>query len=240
MEKSGKMPHKQAIARLKVKDKKFEVIVDPDKAWLFKKGEQKVDIHEVLLGEFIYYDARRGLKASEMELKQIFKTDDAYEIAKHIVKRGELQLTAEQRREMIETKKRQIVEFISRNCIDPRTGLPHPPKRIELAIENAKVSIDPFKPVEVQVNEVIKALARILPLKIAKALVAVKIPPQYVGKAYGVLPKIGKIIRSNYLSDGSWSVELEIPAGLQRTLVEEVAKMTKGKGEVRIIKSATS
>ncbi len=233
------MPRKQAIARLKVRDKKFEVIVDPDKAWLFKKGEQEVDIHEVLLGEFIYYDARRGLKASETELKQIFKTDDVYEIAIHIVKRGELQLTAEQRREMIEAKKRQIVEFISRNCIDPRTGLPHPPKRIELAIENAKVSIDPFKPVEVQVNEVIKALARILPLKIAKALVAVKIPPQYVGKAYGVLSKIGKIIRSNYLSDGSWSVELEIPAGLQGTLVEEVAKMTKGKGEVRIIKNAT-
>ena len=232
------MSRKQAIARLKVRDKKFEVIVDPDKAWLFKKGEQ-VDIHELLLGEFVYYDARRGLKASETELKQIFKTDDVYEIAKHIVKRGELQLTAEQRREMIEAKKRQIVEFISRNCIDPRTGLPHPPKRIELAIENAKVSIDPFKPVEVQVNEVIKALARILPLKIAKALVAVKIPPQYVGKAYGVLSKIGKIIRSNYLSDGSWSVELEIPAGLQGTLVEEVAKMTKGKGEVRIIKSAT-
>jgi len=232
------MSRKQAIARLKVRDKKFEVIVDPDKAWLFKKGEQ-VDIHELLLGEFVYYDARRGLKASETELKQIFKTDDVYEIAKHIVKRGELQLTAEQRREMIEAKKRQIVEFISRNCIDPRTGLPHPPKRIELAIENAKVSIDPFKPVEVQVNEVIKALARILPLKIAKALVAVKIPPQYIGKAYGVLSKIGKIIRSNYLSDGSWSVELEIPAGLQGTLVEEVAKMTKGKGEVRIIKSAT-
>lgn len=232
------MSRKQAIARLKVRDKKFEVIVDPDKAWLFKKGEQ-VDIHELLLGEFVYYDARRGLKASETELKQFFKTDDVYEIAKHIVKRGELQLTAEQRREMIEAKKRQIIEFISRNCIDPRTGLPHPPKRIELAIENAKVSIDPFKPVEVQVNEVIKALARILPLKIAKALVAVKIPPQYVGKAYGVLSKIGKIIRSNYLSDGSWSVELEIPAGLQGTLVEEVAKMTKGKGEVRIIKSAT-
>ncbi|RLE77205.1 MAG: ribosome assembly factor SBDS [Thermoprotei archaeon] len=232
------MSRKQAIARLKVRDKKFEVIVDPDKAWLFKKGEQ-VDIHELLLGEFVYYDARRGLKASETELKQFFKTDDVYEIAKYIIKRGELQLTAEQRREMIEAKKRQIVEFISRNCIDPRTGLPHPPKRIELAIENAKVSIDPFKPVEVQVNEVIKALARILPLKIAKALVAVKIPPQYVGKAYGVLSKIGKIIRSNYLSDGSWSVELEVPAGLQGTLVEEVAKMTKGKGEVRIIKSAT-
>ncbi len=233
------MSRKQAIARLKVRDKKFEVIVDPDKAWLFKKGEQGIDIHEVLLGEFVYYDARRGLKASETELKQIFKTGDVYEIAKHIVKRGELQLTAEQRREMIEAKKRQIVEFISRNCIDPRTGLPHPPKRIELAIENARVSIDPFKPVEVQVNEVIKALARILPLKMAKALVAVKIPPQYVGKAYGVLSKIGKIIRSNYLSDGSWSVELEIPAGLQGTLVEEVAKMTKGKGEIRIIKSAT-
>ncbi len=233
------MVHKQAIARLKVKDKKFEVIVDPDKAWLLKKGEKGVNIYDVLLGDFIYYDARRGLKASETELKQVFGTDDVYKIAERIVKQGELQLTAEQRREMIEAKKRQIIEFISRNCIDPRTGLPHPPKRIELAMEEARVSIDPFKPVEIQVSEVIKALARILPLKLAKALVAVKIPPQYVGKAYGVLSKIGKIVRSSYLSDGSWSVELEIPAGLQSSLVEEVAKMTKGQGEVRIIKSTS-
>jgi len=231
------MVQRQAIARLKIKDKKFEIIVNPDKAWLFKKGESEINIQDVVLGEFVYYDAKRGLKASETELKQIFQTDNFYEIAKKIILKGEIQLTAAQRKEMIEAKKRRIIEIISRNCIDPRTGLPHPPKRIELAMEEAGISIDPFKPAETQVNDVIKALSPILPLKIAKSLVAVKIPPQFIGKSYGIISKMGKIIRSNYLSDGSWSVELEIPAGLQATIVEEVAKITKGQGEVRVLKS---
>ncbi|QOJ78135.1 ribosome assembly factor SBDS [Infirmifilum lucidum] len=227
---------KLSIARLEKSGKKFEVFVDAEKAWALKNGE-KVNIREVMEGEFIYSDAKQGLKASEVDLKKIFGTTDPYVIAETIIKKGELLLTTEQRRELIEAKKRQIIEFLSRNTIDPRTNSPIPPKRIELALEEAKVSIDPFKPVEVQVNDILKALRMILPLKVARAIVAVHVPAVYVGKVHGALTKVGKILRESYASDGSLSVELEIPAGMQTSLMEMVASLTKGQGEVKLLRT---
>ncbi|RLE61395.1 MAG: ribosome assembly factor SBDS [Thermoprotei archaeon] len=228
--------HKLTVARLERAGKKFEIIVHVDKAWKFKNGE-KIDIRDILEGEFIYYDVRQGLKASETELKKIFGTSDPYQVAEQILKRGELLLTAEQRRELIERKRRQIIEFLAKNAIDPRTNLPIPPKRIELALEQARVGIDPFKPVEAQINDIIKALRLKLPMKLAKAIIAVKIPPIYVGKAYSALSKMGRIVKEAYMNDGTWLAQIEIPAGMQNILVEKVASLTRGEGDVKIIKT---
>jgi len=225
---------KEVIARFERGGKRFEAIVYANKAWLFKEGKIN-NIRDVLVGDIIYYDARKGLKASTEDLRKTFGTDDVYKIAAEIIRRGELQVTARQRRELIEAKRRQIIEFLSRNSIDPRTGLPHPPTRIELALEQARVGIDPFKPVEYQVQEILKKIQRILPLKLARARLGVKIPPQYVGKAYGVLMKIGRVLRSTYQSDGSLIMEIEIPAGLQETVIEKVNALTSGRGEVKVI-----
>ncbi|MEM3647519.1 MAG: ribosome assembly factor SBDS, partial [Thermofilum sp.] len=169
------------VARLEKGGKRFEIFVDVEKAWLFKSGEQ-INIRDIVEGEFIYYDARQGLKASEGELKKFFGTSDPYQVAELILRKGELLLTSEQRRELIEAKRRQIIEFIARNAVDPRTNTPIPPKRIELALQEAKVGVDPFQPVETQVAEILKKLRMILPLKIARALVLVSSPPQYASK----------------------------------------------------------
>ena len=226
--------HDYVIARFVSHGHTFEILVKPDLAFKFKEGK-KVDMHEVLVGDLVYKDARKGLKASEEALKKVFGTIDIYKIAEVILKKGELQLTAEQRRALIENKKKQIIAFISRNCVDPKTGLPHPPKRIEIAIEQAKVGIDPFKDTEAQALQIIKAISRILPIKLAKAYVQVTIPAQYSGRAYGVLAGFGEIKRAQWRSDGSLLMELEIPAGLQQELIDKVNALTKGKGEVKIL-----
>ncbi len=228
------MNSREVVARYQARGKRFEILVYADKAWRLRGGED-VDIREVLVGDTVYYDVRRGLKASPEDLRRVFGTDDVYEVAKKIITRGELQLTAEQRRKLIEAKRRQVVEFISRNCVDPKTGLPHPPKRIELALEQAKVGIDPFLPVEAQIENVIKALRPILPLKIARLRVGVKIPPAHIGRAYGYIARTGRILRSEYQSDGTWIAEVEIPAGLRTSFVEKVSELTRGSGEVRIL-----
>ncbi|MCS7104523.1 MAG: ribosome assembly factor SBDS [Thermofilaceae archaeon] len=225
---------KLGIARLSKGGKRFEIMVNIEKAWRVKGGET-VNIREIVESPHIYYDARKGLKASPEDLREVFGTEDVLKVAEVIIKQGELQLSAEQRRELIDMKKKQIIDFIWRNAVDPRTGAPHPHKRIEIALEEVGFPVDPFRPVEVQVQEAIKALSKILPLKIARALVAVRIPSQYSGKTYGVLSKIGKILRSEYASDGSWLAELEIPAGMTESLIEQVNSLTKGEGEVKII-----
>lgn len=225
---------KLVLARLIKGGKRFEIIVDINKAWRFKGGES-VNIRDIVESPHVYYDARRGLKASPEDLRAIFGTEDVVKIAEIILKQGELQLTAEQRRELLEMKKRQIIEFLSRNAVDPRTNAPHPPKRIELALEEVGAPIDPFKPVEEQVQDVIKALSRVLPLKIARALLAVRVPPQYAGRAYGAISRMGKIIRSEYARDGALMLELEVPAGLTESVIVQINSLTKGEGEVKVI-----
>ena len=227
---------KFTIARYVSHGERFEIVVYPDEALKFKEGKMK-DITKVLVYDMVYRDSKKGLRASEDELRRVFGTIDIHRVAEKILKDGELLLTAEQRRKMIEEKRKQVIMFISRNCIDPRTNTPIPPTRIENAMNEAKVSIDPFKSVEEQAMEIVKALRRIIPIKVAKALMAVKIPAQYVGKAYNVLYKMGEIKRESWLPDGTWIAELEIPAGLQPVLIEKVNSLTKGEGEVRLLKS---
>ncbi|ABN69957.1 Shwachman-Bodian-Diamond syndrome proteins [Staphylothermus marinus F1] len=228
------MPEKHVIARYEAKGHRFEILVNPDLALKVKEGKT-VNIDELLVGDYVYKDARKGLKASPESLKAVFGTDDIKKVALEIIKRGEIHLTAEQRRKIIENKRRQIISLIARNAIDPKTKLPIPPKRIELAMEQARVSIDPFKSPESQVEEIVSKIARIIPIKIAKAYIAVKVPPQFSGKAYKVLSSIGEIKKSNWLSDGSLLVEIEIPAGMQEEFIERINKLTHGSANIKVL-----
>lgn len=228
------LPEKHVIARYEAKGHRFEILVNPDLALKVKEGKT-VNIDELLVGDYVYKDARKGLKASPESLKAVFGTDDIKKVALEIIKRGEIHLTAEQRRKIIENKRRQIISLIARNAIDPKTKLPIPPKRIELAMEQARVSIDPFKSPESQVEEIVSKIARIIPIKIAKAYIAVKVPPQFSGKAYKVLSSIGEIKKSNWLSDGSLLVEIEIPAGMQEEFIERINKLTHGSANIKVL-----
>lgn len=225
---------KYVIARYEARGHKFEILVNPDLALMVKEGKN-VNVDDLLIGDIVYKDARKGLKASPESLREIFGTDDIRRVAIEIVRKGELQLTAEQRRSILEAKKKQIINFIARNAIDPKTKLPIPPKRIELAMEQARVSIDPYRSVESQAQEIISKISRIIPIKIARAILLVNIPPQYAGRIYKQLAGLGKIKRSNWLSSGALQVELEIPAGMQDEVINKINKFTKGTASIKIL-----
>ena len=127
------MDDKHSTARITLTGEHFEILVNPDAALNFKLGKTK-SISKVLIADSIFTDASKGLRPSEKNLKEAFGTTDSYKIAEIILRRGELQLTTEQRRRLIKEKRKQIITFISRHCIDPRTGFPHPPLRIEQGI----------------------------------------------------------------------------------------------------------
>ncbi|MCI4435997.1 MAG: ribosome assembly factor SBDS [Ignisphaera sp.] len=225
------------VARLEIKGKRFEVLVDPYKAYRFKEGE-KISIEEVVVGDYIYKDAKRGLKASPNELKEIFGTDDIFKIAVEIIKNGELQLTAEQRRQLLEMKRKQIVYTIAKSAVDPVTKTPIPPTRIEKAIEEAKVRIDLYKPVEAQVPDIVKAISKVLPIKIARALLQIIVPAEYAAKASNQLMKLGVVKKSTWLADGSLLLEIEIPAGMQTEVIDKVNNLTRGAATVKVISVA--
>jgi ribosome maturation protein SDO1 len=222
------------VARLESHGDRFELLVDPEEAARIRHGED-VDLEEVVAAEFVFENASRGEKAPEESLKKVFHSTDFEEIARLIIRKGEIHLTAEQRRKMIEEKRRQVITFISRNAINPQTKLPHPPQRIELAMEEAKVNIDPFKHVEEQVKDTVKALRVLLPIKFAEMRFAVKIPADYAPRAYGEIQSATTVEREEWQKDGSWICVLRIPAGIQEEFYDLINRLTKGEGEVKIL-----
>ena len=227
------MSHEYVIARFERGGHRFEILVNPDKAFKYREGE-KVRIEDILVGDYIYKDARKGDRASPEEVKKVFGTVDINKVAEVIVKEGELHLTTEQRRKLLENKRKLIVNFIARSAVDPRTKLPIPPQRIERALEEARFAVDLYRSVEEQAAKAIKAIARILPVKIARALISIRVPPQYAGRVYSEIKKLGDVRGERWLNDGSLRVELEIPAGMQAQVIDSINRVTKGTAEVNV------
>ncbi len=224
---------KAVVAKYERGGKRFEILVDPELAWQLRQGKQ-VRIDDMLASFDVYRDVRTGERASEAELKQTFGTTNIYEIAEIIVKHGEVPLTTEQRRRMLEEKKMQIATIISKRAINPQTNTPHPVQRILNAMEEARVHIDPFKPAEEQIEAVVSAIRRILPIRIETKRVELIIPAQYAGKLYGKVRSF-KVVREDWRNDGSLRVVIEIPAGMLDDVLHEFASLTHGNVQSKLV-----
>jgi ribosome maturation protein SDO1 len=225
---------KCTIARITKNNERFEVLVNPQKALNYRLGKIKI-IKNILIMDTIFSDANKGTKVSDEKLNKAFNTKDVHKIVEVILKKGELQLTTEQRRKMVEDKKKQIIDFISRQCIDPKTNVPHPSLRIESALKKIHYSINPFKSTEEQGKEVIRLLRPILPLKMEQISFNVRIPTRYAARTYGRIKGMVRIKQEEWLADGSWYGLVELPAGLRVSFIEKIGDLTKGQGEVKRI-----
>lgn len=221
------MAEKITVARLKKFGETFEIHVDPDAALRFKKGELS-NLRDVLMADHIFTDAKKGQLASHEQLQKAFKTIDTDSIATKILKDGEIQATSEHRSQEREQKLKKLVYLISRQAVDPKTGLPHPPMRIELAIAQAKVHLDDHKTAEEQFDEVLVKLRPILPIKIEQKKVMITIPSQYAGKMYGVVSSLAKILKEEWKNDGSWQATVEMPAGMYPEFIDKLNSLTHG------------
>jgi ribosome maturation protein SDO1 len=229
------MSEKFTTARISRSGEKFEILVKPEPALDYKMGKP-LGISQILVIDEVYSDAGKGTHASTEKLEKAFGTTDAVKIAEEIMKHGELQLTTDQRRQLVEDKRKQIVAFISRNCIDPRTGTPHPPLRIEQALNQIRYSIDPFKGADEQAKDVIEELRALLPIKMEQMRVAVKILAEFAAKGYGAVKGYGTITREEWQADGALVAVVEMPAGLYGPFVERLGKITQGTIQTKVMK----
>ncbi len=222
------------LARLRKGNNVFEVVIDSEAALEYRKGGD-VQLRDVLKAERIFSDAQKGMEASEKSLEEAFGTSEFEKIADAIIKEGEIQLTAEQRKRFKEEKLRQIINIIHTNGVDPRTHAPHPPARIERAIEEAGVSIDAFKPAREQVKEVVRRLQPILPIRFEVKEILLSIPASYAPKCYSAVKSRCTILSEEWQSDGSWSVRVEIPAGIEDELYDKLNSITHGNIESKLL-----
>ena len=223
------------VAKLESHGHRFEILVDPEATDRIKEG--KIDIDSDLAIEQVFKDSRKGEKAGEETLKEVFGTTDISTIAVEIVKRGEIHLTTDQRREMLEKRKKQIIEMISRESINPQMNAPHPPLRIQQAMEEAKVHIDPFKSANEQLPAVLKAIKPLIPIRMERLKLAVKLVGDSYGRLYGDLARGGYIKKEEWDRSGAWIGLLEIPAGMKGDILDLISRKGKDLAEVKILKS---
>jgi|SRR3989338_7193252 len=223
------------IARLKIQGQNFEILVDCANALALREG-RSVDMHDVLAAMRIFSDAKKGLEASATAMKQFFGTGDAVEVAKIIIQKGEIQLTQEYRDKLREEKRKQIISIIHRNGVDPGTHLPHPPQRIENAFAEAKFHVDEFKPVQEQVQEALKKIRPVLPIKFEVKEIAIKITPEYAPKCYSTVRTFGTVLREEWQSNGFWVAVVELPGGLENDLYDKLNKICRGNVESKVLK----
>ncbi len=223
------------IARLKTHGQNFEILVDCSNALALREGKT-FDMRDVLAAMKIFSDAKKGMEASENAMKQIFGTGDVEEVAKTIIHRGEIQLTQEYREKLREEKRKQIITIIHRNGVDPKTHLPHPPQRIENAFIEAKFHVDEFKSVHEQVQEALKKLRPILPIKFEVKEIAIKIPPEYAPKCYTIVKTFGTLLREEWQSNGYWVAVVELPGGIENDFYDKLNKICHGNVESKVLK----
>ncbi|MFH1500601.1 MAG: ribosome assembly factor SBDS [archaeon] len=219
-------------ARYRSEGKEFEILVDFEKAMQLKKGGN-VNISEVIQTEEIFYDIKKGLKASKADLEKVFGSSDMNKIGEKIIKSGSMQVPAEHRSKEREQRLKQIVDFLTKNAVDPKSGAPHTPSRIEDAINQSGMNID-NRPVEEQIGKIIDKLREILPIKIETKKLKVKVPAVHTGKVYGLLNEYKE--HEQWLANGDLESTINLPAGMQMDFYDKLNSITHGSAIVEEIK----
>ncbi len=208
------------LARWEYGGKRFEVLVNPDDVEAFKSDPSSVNLDDFLATDEVWHDARGGDRPTEEAIENAFGTQEISEITAIILEKGSIQLTTAQRKEMVEQKRQLIIHEIHSTAIDPKAKTPHPRTRIQLALEESRFSIDPFKRLDIQVKEAIDVLKPLIPLSFEPARVAFRVS----GSAYGA---VGKFLRpfldkEEWLSNGDWACIIECPPGMVGSLIGKV------------------
>jgi len=210
------------LARLEKGGKRYEALVDPDLVDQWKSDSSTIDLDDFMAMDEIFHDARAGERPTEEALMNSFQTLDVETILNIILEKGSIQLTTAQRKARVEHIRQQIIHHIHSQAIDPKSKSPHPRTRIELALEESKYSVDPFKRLEEQVKDAIAKLKPLIPLSFESVRLAFRIP----GSAYG---SVSQLLRTHqqkegWLENGDWACVIEIPAGMKGDLIGQVLK----------------
>jgi len=221
------------IARYKHENETFELLVDPDLAMDLRSGKD-VNFNDLVSIDRVFKDANRGEEKSEAIVKKVFGTDDFNKIARKIICDGEVHLTTEQKRHMLEARRKEVIALIARNAFNPQTNAPHPPQRIETAMEEAKIHVDLFKPAAEQMNDVVKEIRKLIPISMEKIKFAVRISAQYSGKGTALLHRYD-VQKEEWQRDGSLVAVLELPIGVKQDMMNDLNALTHGSVDIKIL-----
>lgn len=213
-------------------EKTFEILVDPEPAKKARFEGKEPDMPRLLFVQEVFTDADKGDRASPSELEEEFGTKHIMEAAEEVFEKGDMQLTTDQKAEMREDKRQQVISMIARRAQNPKTGNPHPPQRVENALEEAGFDFDAMEDVESQFKDAIEAIRPIIPISLEEKTVAVKVPSDAGGKAYNMIQERAEVIEEQWGSEYFFA-KITVPAGILTELMEDLQDITSGNSEVK-------
>jgi len=221
------------VVRYKQGKKTFEIGCKVGTVLKNRKGELGFD--NVLASEEIWKNVSKGERANSEELKETFGTDNVKDVALTIVEKGDLQLTDAERKDMLEKKKNEIVNYIHKYYTDPRLKTPHPVARIEAAMAELKLRVDPDVPNEKQIQDIVKRLPEVLPIKKAEMSGTITVSLELSAAVQGVLKKLPDLqVRSQRSTDDNAFYDISMVPGCYDKLLKDLQTATKGNYDLKL------
>lgn len=215
-------------------DRDFEILVEPELAKEAKLEGKEYDIQRLLFVQEVFEDSGEGKRASADDLEDEFGTRQIMEAAEQIFENGDMQLTTEQKKDMRKEKRKQLVDMIARRAQDPKTGNPHPPKRVENALDEAGFNINWNSDLEEEFDKAIDVLRPIIPVSLDEKTVVIQIPVDNTGRAYDRIQQVADVKEEQWGNE-YFRCKVEMPAGALSELIDELQEITGGQTEMREI-----
>jgi ribosome maturation protein SDO1 len=197
------------VVKYKKGKNSFEIITKPGSVKLFLAG--KLGWDKVLAADAIFTNYSKANLARNSDLKAVFGTDDINKCAEIMVREGDSQVSADERKQDIEACRRQILEYLHKSFVDQAGGI-YPIPRLELILQEAKIRIDPTVSVHKQAEDVIKKMLGKAVFKKNSTDYTITVPKQYVKQCstivYRFSPSVHKEMRGT--EGTSWKISLTI------------------------------
>ena len=85
-------------------------------------------------------------------------------------------------------------------------------------------------------QDALKDLRPILPIKFETKEIAIKITPEYAPKCYSTIKQFSTILREEWQTNGNWVAVIELPGGMESDLYDKLNKICHGNVESKILK----
>ncbi|OHT09975.1 hypothetical protein TRFO_20963 [Tritrichomonas foetus] len=217
------------IVKLQKNNVKIEVIAKPGFVTKFREG--KCSLNDAVVDDRIYSNSSKGEVAPEADIKSFGCC--AHELLELVMKTGQYQLTAQEKRDLVEKRRLEVVNFIHENFIDSTSGKPHPVTRIENAIAQIKINIDPAQDAEHIARAMIPKLQTIIRLQESTIEGTVVVPNSKLGQVIGICYNLGTVTREEYGQEKAY-IEMKISPGKYDPLVDQISKMSNGEAVFQI------
>lgn len=217
------------IVRLEKGKTKIEVLCKPGMITKYRDG--KCGLNDAIIDDHFYSNSSKGEVASEADIAKFGAT--GHELLEMIVKTGKYSLTAQEKREMVEKRRLEVINYLHENFIDSASGKPHPVTRIEAALSEIKAQYDPDHDAEHIVRSLIPKLQPIIRLQESCIEGTVVLPNSKLGQCIGICYNLGTVVREEYGPQSAF-VEMKVSPGKYDALIDQLSKMSNGEAQFKI------